>query len=78
MNGNEIGILILATAALAAVAYRITGNLRQTLVSALVLVPMLWMAIEGATQFLTCDETYMVLELEDTRVFNYRQWNMGG
>lgn len=78
MNGNEIGILILATAALAAVAYRITGNLRQTLVSAVVLVPMLWMAIEGATQFLTCDETYMVLELEDTRVFNYRQWNMGG
>lgn len=78
MNGNELVVLVLACAALFGIAYRTFGNVRTALVSALVLAPMLFLAIEGATQFLTCDETYMVLELEDTRVYNYRQWNMGG
>ncbi|HBB25810.1 MAG TPA: hypothetical protein DCZ59_06040 [Bacteroidetes bacterium] len=78
MNGNELVVLLMATAMLAALAYRITGSIGRTLVSTLVLVPMLFLALEGATQFLTCDETYMVLELEDVRSSNFRQWNMGG
>jgi hypothetical protein len=78
MNGNELFVLVLATAMLAALAYRTTGTIGRTVVSTLMLVPMLFLAIEGATQFLTCDETYMVLELEDVRSSNFRQWNMGG
>ena len=78
VNTNEIIIMVIAFGALLALARRLTRDPKILLLLSLSAVPALFLAVEGATQFLTVDETYMILELEDTRVFNYRQWNMGG
>ncbi len=76
--GGDNVVLIVSFAMLFTVGYYLTGNALRTALLCLVISPALFLASEATTQFLTCDETYMIRELEDTRVFNYRQWNMGG
>lgn len=78
MNGIEMIIMGMAYAMLVGFAYRAVNNGTRALLYALALVPVLALAIEGVTQFLTCDETYMILELENVRSTRYRQWTMGG
>lgn len=76
--GGDNVVLIVSLAMLFTVGYYLIGNALRTALLCLMISPSLFLASEATTQFLTCDETYMIRELEDTRVFNYRQWNMGG
>ena len=76
INTAEIIIIVIAMAALVGVARRIAGTTIQAVLMTLALAPALFLAVEGATQFLTCDETYIILELEDVKNARYMQWNM--
>jgi hypothetical protein len=78
INTNEIIIMVIAFGSLIALGRRLTSDWKIVALMALSVIPALFLAVEGATQFLTVDENYMILELENPRVFNYRQWNMGG
>jgi hypothetical protein len=75
---REISLAVSACLLMATYHYVTMRNIRASLLTSLLLLPATYLAIEGTTQFLTCDETYMIRELENTRIFNYRQWNMDG
>jgi hypothetical protein len=75
VSGHEIVLILLAGAMLyAALAMRERRPIRNSLL-VLSLVPALFVAVEGGTELLTYDETYMVREVANLEKVTSRQWN---
>ena len=75
LNACEFTIIFLAVALVYLVlAVRDRRWVRNALL-VLCIVPALFLAVEGGTEVLTWDETYMVRETTNLRNVSSRQWN---
>lgn len=77
ISGHEIILILLAGAVLYAVlALRERRPIRNTLL-VLCLAPALFVAVEGGTELLTYDESYMIREVINLERVTLRQWGYG-
>jgi hypothetical protein len=77
MNIYEIALILLAAAILYGVLALRDNRPARNVVLVLCIVPALFLALEGATETLTCDEMYMVREITDFSASSFHSWNLG-
>src|SRR3954469_7829490 len=73
---NVLDIVLVLVAALILYLAAPGKNLVRSALLVLAVAPALFLAVEGATEMLTCDETYMIREITDLPNLSARQWNL--
>jgi hypothetical protein len=76
MSAHEVILVLLASGILYIVLALRERRWVGNALLVLCLVPALFLAVEGATEILTADETYMIREITDFNKLSARQWNL--
>lgn len=74
LNAYELVLLLLAAGLIYAVTIACDRHWFRNAILVLCIVPALFLALEGGTELLTYDETYMVREVANLRNVTARQW----
>ena len=74
INSSEIILLSLGLFLLFIIAFKENQSIKKSIAMALLLIPPLYLAVEGTTQFLTVDEIYMIQELVNIDSSDMGQW----
>jgi len=77
VNALEAILILLAAGILYGVLTSCQRQWGLNLLLVLCLLPPLLIAVEGTTEVITCDETYMVPEVADLPKSTFRQWQLG-
>lgn len=77
INFHEVLLILLASGLLYAVLSSGKRPLASNLFLVLCIVPALFLAVEGVTEMLTADETYMIRDVTGFNQLESRQWNSG-
>jgi hypothetical protein len=77
INNFEIILLLLSLVTLFIVTLKIVKSVKKSVILTLLLIPALYLSVEGTTQFLTNDSSYGIYEIITIENSSLRHWHEG-